>query len=462
MNERSLWEKLLEDVRLRLEQEPVDEDAVARLLRDQAPAEVALVLEGLDPADAVKAFNTLQDACAAHVLTLLAPELTTTITATLAPDRLAGFIDQLPSRDAAVLLSDQSKRAIEESTNAGLIGADVVREAAQQQCYPEGTVGRMMTQHFVRLDPAMTLRQALAQVPRSDPKKELPNDMQVVRQEEVSGRTRERLLGVISIRDALMQPGDRLVADAMEEQVVCVSVDTESTSAARLLSKHKFLSLPVTDRDGFLVGVVPQEDLMQVTIAKLYERYSGAVGTDAAAMEAMSPVQAAKTRLPWLFGTMVIEMAAALLIDQFDAILKQVILLAAFMPVISAVSGNVGLQAAAITVRKIDMGTTSTRAAMATVVKEVLTTVMMAVACGAVLGTIGGFWSTHFMFGVVIGVALTCSMVTAAFMGTLFPIISKRMGFDPATTAGPFETAFQDVIGFGVFLGMATLLSAHL
>jgi magnesium transporter len=299
-------------------------------------------------------------------------------------------------------------------------------------------------------------------VPRSDPKKELPNDMQVVRQEEVSGRTRERLLGVISIRDALMQPGDRLVADVMEEQVVCVSVDTESTSAARLLSKHKFLSLPVTDRDGFLVGVVPQEDLMQVTIAKLYERYSGAVGTDAAAMEAMSPVQAAKTRLPWLFGTMVIEMAAALLIDQFDAILKQVILLAAFMPVISAVSGNVGLQAAAITVRKIDMGTTSRRAAMATVVKEVLTTVMMAVACGAVLGTIGGFWSTHFMFGVVIGVALTCSMVTAAFMGTLFPIISKRMGFDPATTAGPFETAFQDVIGFGVFLGMATLLSAHL
>ena len=83
---------------------------------------------------------------------------------------------------------------------------------------------------------------------------------------------------------------------------------------------------------------------------------------------------------------------------------------------------------------------------------------IMAAACALVLGTIGVIWSKHLMFGVVIAVALGCSMLTACLMGTIIPMVSKKFGFDPATTAGPFETAFQDVIGFAVFLGLATAL----
>jgi magnesium transporter len=186
------------------------------------------------------------------------------------------------------------------------------------------------------------------------------------------------------------------------------------------------------------------------------------VGTDAAAMEKMTPAQAAMTRLPWLLGTMVIELGAGLLIDQFNEVLSKVILLASFMPIISAVSGNVGLQAAAITVRRLDTGDATARAARHALLKEAMTTFFMAIACGLVLAVIGGVWSRHLMFGVVIGLALTASMLTAATMGTLFPMVSKRMGFDPATTAGPFETAFQDVVGFGVFLGLATLFADQL
>ena len=78
--------------------------------------------------------------------------------------------------------------------------------------------------------------------------------------------------------------------------------------------------------------------------------------------------------------------------------------------------------------------------------------------CGLILGTVGSIWSKHPFFGVVVGVAMTASMMTAGFMGTVIPMVSKKLGFDPATTAGPFETAFQDVIGFGVLLWVASLL----
>jgi len=155
---------------------------------------------------------------------------------------------------------------------------------------------------------------------------------------------------------------------------------------------------------------------------------------------------------------MTIELLAGLVISRFDHVLQQVILLASFMPVISAVSGNVGLQAAAIVVRGLDTGHVSLRNWGRQVFKELSASLLMAISCGLVLGTIGAIWSRHLPFGIVIGGAMICSMLTAGFMGTMMPMISKRLGFDPATTAGPFETAFQDVIGFGVFLWLASML----
>jgi magnesium transporter len=94
--------------------------------------------------------------------------------------------------------------------------------------------------------------------------------------------------------------------------------------------------------------------------------------------------------------------------------------------------------------------------------KELVTRLVMAVACGVTLGAVGAIWSQHLPFGLVIGGALTCSMLTAGFMGSVIPMLSKRLGFDPAATAGPFETAFQDVVGFAVFLWLASLLVDYL
>jgi magnesium transporter len=155
---------------------------------------------------------------------------------------------------------------------------------------------------------------------------------------------------------------------------------------------------------------------------------------------------------------MLIELFAGGVISRFSVVLREVILLASFMPVISAISGNVGLQAAAIVVRGLDTGHVSMRGWARALRREMAASLFMALMSGLVLGSVGIFWSGHLMFGVVVGIGMTCSMLTASIMGTLIPMLSKRLGFDPAATAGPFETAFQDVIGFGVFLWLASLL----
>jgi magnesium transporter len=175
-------------------------------------------------------------------------------------------------------------------------------------------------------------------------------------------------------------------------------------------------------------------------------------------MDRRTPLQVAGLRLPWLMGTLIIELCAGMVISRFDWVLREVILLASFMPVISAISGNVGLQAAAIAVRGLDTGHVSMNQWRRAVRKELATSLIMALVCGMTLGIIGVVWSKHPPFGIVVGCAMTCSMLTAGFMGTVIPLCSKRLGFDPAATAGPFETAFQDVIGFAVFLWLASLL----
>jgi magnesium transporter len=185
-------------------------------------------------------------------------------------------------------------------------------------------------------------------------------------------------------------------------------------------------------------------------------------GADAAEMDRRTPTEIARLRLPWLLGTMAIELFAGVVISRFDGVLRDVILLASFMPVISAVSGNVGLQAAAIVVRGLDTGHVSVANWAGTVRRELLTALTIAVVAGTVLGAVATVWSHRVIFGVVVGCALICSVLAAGAMGATIPMVSKRLGFDPATTAGPFETAFQDVIGFTVFLWLAGLLARWL
>jgi magnesium transporter len=399
---------------------------------DFDPDELRFGLDGQTPEDIALAIEELKPDQSAHTFAVLDAPRAAVVLAKLESERANDCVTELPDWRAS-------------------------RDAQLRLTYREGSAGRLMTDQFVRLQRGMTVGQALATVRRSDPKVDIPDDLYIV---EPLGaeEERQRLLGVISIRDLVMAEPHTLVDQVMAKEPVTVRADAADDDAAAVLSKYKFMALPVVDRDGYLVGVIPTDDLMQVVVARMRRVYAKAVGTDAEAMEKYSPLQAAQLRVPWLLGTMAIELGAGAVIAHFNDVLKQVILLASFMPVISAISGNVGLQAAAITVRALDTGHLTVRSLGAALFKEGATSFLMAIVCGLVLGAVGTIWSQHLPFGIVIGGALTCSMLTAAFMGTVIPMVSKHLGFDPATTAGPFETAFQDIIGFGVFLWLASLL----
>lgn len=426
--------------------------AMQAVLGPQRPADIAAAMRQMTMADALGAFAWLSNQQAADVLNDIDPELTRYLVANAPPARIADVLDLMPSDDAAEVIAEAG-----ESRTAGILRELEAQAPGDAQAvrnllaYPERTAGRLMSERFASAPPQMTVGRVLAMLQAR------AIELDAVSNVYATGPD-GTLLGVASIREVLAAPGSAPFGQIMKREPVTASPTDPQEDVARAIAKYDLSALPVVDEDDRLIGIVTVDDAMDVVVEELSEDLFRFAGSDADEMDRRSPAQVARLRLPWLMGTMAIELGAGAVIAQFDGVLQKIILLASFMPVISAISGNVGLQAAAIVVRGLDTGHVSLRHWGKQVTKELSTSFLLALACGVVLGTIGAIWSGHVPFGIVIGGALLCSMMTAGMMGSIIPMLSKRLGFDPATTAGPFETAFQDVIGFAVFLWLASLL----
>lgn len=434
------------------------DEALRRLLKGEHPLDIAGVIGRFTRPEILRVFDLLDDASAMEVLDRADAATTRFLAENVPLPRIAEFLRKMPNRKTARNLAESAPKAAAALLKELEVNApEDMQELRQLLSYKENTAGRMTTKNYVRLSASLSLQQAFDAFRDSEASAETASDLFVTEPFNGNSKDKERLVGVVSLREMMrarletrFRPQMK-VADIMTRNPITATVDTPQNEVANLMSKYHFLALPVIEKDGSLVGVVQIDDVIDA----LDESY---LRGDSAEIERSSPARLARMRLPWLLGTMGIELCAGLVINHFDDVLKKVILLASFMPVISAISGNVGLQAAAIVVRGIDTGHVSLKTWSKQLAKELVTTALMAVACGLVLGTIGVIWSKHLFFGIVIGGAMAMSMLTAACMGTIIPILSKKLGFDPATTAGPFETAFQDIVGFGVFLWLASLL----
>jgi len=446
-----MYEALIDQIREALGQRgrAMDVRAIPTLVGSLHPSDLAAILDELTLPEAERVFALLDDERAAEALAQAAPATRRHLVQTSPPTHVAAQLGRMEMDDAADVVGDIGDD--ESRQILALLPGGSARDVARLLEYPEETAGRLMTSSVAAVRPGVTVAWTFEYLRTAAPTVETVTVVYVV-------EAGMRLVGVCSIRDLLMARPDQTVDDVMTTEVISVAPDTDQQDVARLIGKYDFVAVPVVDADRRLLGIVTVDDVLDVLTEEFNEDLSRLVGSDAAEMDRRTPVQVAWLRLPWLLGTMGIELVAGGIIARFGHVLQEVILLASFMPVISAVSGNVGLQAAAIVVRGLDTGHVSLANWATAVRRELLTALTIALVAGVSLSAVAMIWSRRIPFGLVVGASMTCAIVTAGLMGTVIPMLSKKAGFDPATTAGPFETAFQDVIGFSVFLWMAQLL----
>lgn len=425
-------------------------DALRAYLHQYYPPDIADLMFFLNDQEFKEIFKLLDIEEQAEVLDEVDDPTKSKLTQGMRPENLAKILEKLHSDEGADILEALGPN------NAGQVLTQIHQAKADHirmlMAYPKESAGGIMSTGFISVPSTDTLSQALETF-RQRTDAEPLFDIFVV---DGQGT----LIGKISLRQLLDNDPGNLVKEYIEPNVVTVQPDMDQEQVSRIFARYDLLSLPVVSAspENKILGVITPDDIIDVIQEENTEDFMRMTGSDAEEMEKRSPVRLALLRLPWIMATMFIELMAGFAIRIFNPTLSRVLLLASFMPIISAISGNTGLQSATIIVRGLSTGKIQVSAWNRAVLRQLTMTLILGSVTGITLGTIGAIWYGKLMFGIVVAVGMFSAVNIAGIVGTVVPLTSKRLGFDPAITSGPFETAFQDVVGISIFLGLATLL----
>ena len=245
----------------------------------------------------------------------------------------------------------------------------------------------------------------------------------------------------------------------MESDVISVTPNTDQEEVARLVAQYSFLSIPVVDDANKLLGIVTVDDVIDVLREEATEDILKMAGAGDELVETAGVGRNVKIRFPWLLASCAGGLLGALVMGFFSETLEAHHYLALYLPLILGMSGNVGTQAATVTVRALALGHVSALGNRWLVVKK---EVLIGLTMGAIYGLVVGIVATLFgggpIYGTAVGLAFISGMVVASSVGAAIPILLSQLSFDPAVATGPFVTTAVDVLGIGAYFGIAVVL----
>jgi magnesium transporter len=443
-------ERRLETVQALIERG--DRHRLLDLLNDAHPADVAQILRDLPLERQVAVFRLLTAQRAGEVLSELDDQTLLDLVQALDRVEVSRILEQMPPDHAAEVVEELPSEQAESLLD--LMRHEHSEDVQELLEYREDTAGRLMSPNVVAVKESATVAEAIERIRKSAPEGR-GFELYVV-------DDHRHLVGVVPLRRLLTAAPTTPVWAIRDPSVVSVGAETDQEEVARVVAKYDLVAVPVVDAERRLVGTISVEDVIDVLGEEASEDIFRLAGSDAAELERRSPPRIALLRLPWVMATLLIEIATGAVIHYYDATLARVILLASFMPVIQAISGNTGLQSVTMVVRGLATGHVQLARWWEPLLRQIQTSSIIGAVCGVVVGVIGAAWHGTVMFGAVVALSMFISVNLSGVAGTLIPMLSKRLGFDPALTAGPFETALQDVIGVAIFLSLATALLAWL
>lgn len=361
----------------------------------------------------------------------------------------AEIINHLYADDAADFLAElEPNEALKILTAMNLEDANDVKEL---MAYPPKTAGAIMTKEFVSLTSTHTAQEVIEQLRDEAPNAETIYYLYVV-------DIHKQLVGVVSIRDLITAQSHELIEDLMSPRVVSVVSTTDQEEVAQLIKKYDFLAAPVVSPDGILLGIVTVDDVMDVLEDLATEDFGDFTASRGATNVNMSAFKAAQLRAPWIVLLMFFGLITAGVIDQYEKTLNQIVLLAAFIPLLMGSAGNAGTQSLAVVVRGLALGTLEKKGLFKTLLREFNTGLMIGFICALALLIIIPVFYGSFILAVIVGVSIFCSLSVATVVGATVPLIISKLKLDPAFASGPFITTVNDILGLIIYFTIATAL----
>ncbi len=412
------------------------------------PADMADILRGLSPEKRKAFFDSLNPEVGAKVLRELDPVSEVQLLAELDNREISEILDEMPSDDAADVVLDLSREKADQVLQ--LMEKEESADVKKLLKYKEDTAGGIMTTEFVALNQELNSEEAL-QLLR---KRVEPGPIHYI---YVVGDD-QKLLGVLLVKRLIASGPDVKLKEIMNRDIISVPTDLDQEEVARIVSKYDLLAVPVVDSQNQLAGIVTVDDVIDVIKEEDAEDIFRMAGTHEEELLRKSIFKVAQIRLPWLLITLIGGLISCGLLRAFQFTLEKIIALAFFIPVIMGMGGNIGIQSSTIVVRGLATGNIDLARVGSAIFKEIKVGAVMGFACGALVGTIAYFLEREPVLGVVVGISMFVAITVAATMGTLVPLLFKRLKIDPAIASGPFVTTSNDITGLIIYFVLANWL----
>ena len=437
-----------------------DPEELQEAIGEMRPPDIAEALRELPPEPAAKVMAALPFDLAVQVFD--EPELTRHrcgIIQRIHPSRVGPLIEAMSADQQADLF-----REVPEDERQRLLStvSEPTRVALEKLLqYPPQTSGGIMTTEFVSVESGWTVQQTLHLISEIGGRKETVYAIYVV-----DGRT-QQLLHVVSLRELLTSPKDKVVLDiGSRRPPLTVSTDTDREDVARLISKYNLLAIPVVDDERRILGIVTVDDVIDTLVEEQTEevqRFGGMEALDAPYTE-ISFLGMIRKRAGWLCALFLSEMLTATAMQRFEGEIERAAVLAMFIPLVMSSGGNSGSQATSLVIRALALQELRLRDWWRIALREIPTGLLL----GSILGVIGFLriilwqqigifnYGPHYIpLAVTVGLALVGIVAFGSLAGSMLPFLLKKIGFDPASASAPFVATLVDVTGLVIYFTVA-------
>jgi magnesium transporter len=380
--------------------------------------------------------NYLNDSIQLDILTKLSPEEVASITEGLDTDDIADLLQNLPEQvihEVLQAMDEQDRKRLEAVLS-----------------YPEDTAGGLLNTDTITVRRNHTLDVVLRYLRRHDEIPEMTDNILVVDRNDL-------LIGILPLRKLLVSDPDLTVADIMDTDFQAIPVDMRQSEIAQLFERMDWISAPVVDEQGKLLGRITIDDIVDVIREESDHSINSLVGLSDEEDTFAPVLKTTRRRVVWLGINLGMAFIASTVINQFADTIDHVVALAVLMTIVANMGGVAGNQTLTLVVRSMALGQIGRTNSLWLISREVLVGILNGLLLALVAGIAVYLWFDDATLGMIFAAAMIINLLTAALSGAALPLILKSLSVDPALAGSMVLTTITDVVGFLSFLGLATL-----
>jgi magnesium transporter len=431
------------------------QEIIGRVKEGLHPSDLLDLIDELKVEQKKELFGLLSDEEAARIIQEMEGFDRVSLLRLLTKHHASAILKEMAVDDATDLLGELS---LEEAREFLSLIEEEAEEIKGLLRYPEDTAGGIMTTDFIALPEDIPAEEAIIRLREVAPEAEIIYYVYII-------DSQTRLSGVLSLRDLIAASDGTFLHEIMLTNVISVPADMDQEEVARVVARYDLLAVPVVDGDRRLLGIITVDDILDVIEEEATEdiyRLAGAGEIEGVNILDAPIFDLAWKRLPWLIICLLGGIFSGSVVGAFSATLQSIVVLAAFIPVIMDMGGNVATQSSTVFVRGLATGEIETAKAWQYLCREVKVGLVIGVVNGVLISVAAFLWQGLPILGFVVGFSMFFTIIVAAIIGTLVPIIFNHYGMDPALSSGPFVTTIKDVTGLLIYFYTASVFLKYL